>query len=677
MPPFDWWEIKEALGMANDPLGAGHAAPELLEGLWTRREGALSAGPVLVATTDSFFPLRINQDYGTTRSGNTHSVKRFAAAESTHTYSFASDHVDIRNAMSDPVALPVGSLSLGFNGGAYDSGNAYGSEGQTILDASPLVYRAAVQSVNSNYFSGSEAYTNVGAAGSADWSIIVCMLTRVGWIPETHSYISARQLVFLRRRSTLAMTTSLSGNTNRDDLCYLVWTRNSASADAPDTYNYRGVVYPWLLPDTSTSGQNQAAVDVGALPDFGVVPVFGLAGSPTLHSARLFFFPHFINPEFVRFDNYGFQQYENSGGSTSATNSSQNRIRRSSGSGSIVIYTGGNFTVPPPTWLGGTGPRYNYSPTSYDPLIVYWTDAGVGWSEGQQNYAKLSTNKSRAIRQLFSTSYGLLILTDEEAFVLRGDYSTNIAQEELPVQVGCDTAASFGACQVDDTVFTVWRGRLWAVAGGTAQPISDGLFLPGDSSQQVAGVAYDSVNQVLLMATWGTGGNSNWYCYDLLRRHWFRPKAGTTVMGAMGLIRDGSGNLLNMTGTGVNGESLQLRATRTARVRYVTDMGDPVNRKVVRHIRFKVRDSNIGAGVTWQIRWSLDNGTYTAWSTLSNKGDGNLYYNFKPQTCREFAFELRAVAAGTNNPVISDDKITELMIEMPIRIAFTRPGGVR
>lgn len=105
----------------------------------------------------------------------------------------------------------------------------------------------------------------------------------------------------------------------------------------------------------------------------------------------------------------------------------------------------------------------------------------VGWVNlsGPENFITIEPSVSKSISALLSFSGGLLVFFDNETWIVQGTQPP-FQVRPYPAVVGCDTGtmpASIGG----DVIYTIWRGRIYAIAGGRAEQVSLPAWMARDS----------------------------------------------------------------------------------------------------------------------------------------------------------------------------------------------------
>lgn len=179
----------------------------------------------------------------------------------------------------------------------------------------------------------------------------------------------------------------------------------------------------------------------------------------------------------------------------------------------------------PPNFLGelpsGGGSGTELTTLNAIPLppnTIVWTEPGIINLCTAYSYHTVVPRASSSITGLTSSPAGVLIAMENEVYLASGTFAdirtTRIAP--YPAMVGHDREARWG--QAGSTIFLVWGGRIYALEGGGATPIS----LPVDDGVPFVGVAYDGKRHHLVARK----ADGRVLRYDIPTKVWFNDMDG-------------------------------------------------------------------------------------------------------------------------------------------------------
>jgi hypothetical protein len=613
--PQKIWEITDALGMVSTPYDTGAKAPVYVEALWNRRKGAWTLAPTLDPYTVS---AAFNQA-GDLSYGRYHLQRGVALNE------ISGPPIVINSAVSFVGGTDVTKYVLLPGAvGEYGLANSV-NLGGGIQSGPVVIMRSAARSINGNYVKPADiphsSYTTFGGR-----QILVCVLTESGWWPVT-VYRPSESAASLRIISSLAVGATIPDPRPKADMGYHVFTGNYGY---PEIQYYRGFLTPSL--PFGTSQTNTYTVDIDALPNYGYVPLHIIPSSrPVFYANRYFYvpsrsdYPFMIVPEAWTYSSDGF-------------------MARNTRSPQVV------------------------------PLAVYWTDAAIDypvtWSSERVNFVILPTLESKKIQQLLPTSNGLVVLTEAEAFILRGNFGTNVSATPFPFKVGCDSNKPQFAAVVRDTIFTIWQNRVWAIQGGTAEPIGREA-LP--ASVTLTGLAYSPKNNVLYVTYVGGA-----YGFDLETGSWFVASASAALNANAGpvmtlnnepyIIAPGSSSMFSPR-VADNWQA------RNVKLIFRVPFGERASARWVSFMADEAQD------IDYRIRVRYDQGAWSSYFTATQRSgsqSGERFVNLPGGNGFEMTIELSLTTNLTSNTItVGEDAILELAIRAPIRVGYVPLGRSR
>lgn len=154
----------------------------------------------------------------------------------------------------------------------------------------------------------------------------------------------------------------------------------------------------------------------------------------------------------------------------------------------------------------------HFKPSKYDygKNVILWSDVGGAQASISSGYIPEPVPGTTA---LVSHPGGLTIFSADDAYLLSGDPSSaqTVAVERYPSPVGCDAGATPAVW--GSRIFTIWRGRLFMVSGGSVEEIGLPVWTKADPFTQVV---VDPPNNDIVAKTAG----NKIYRYDPERKAW-------------------------------------------------------------------------------------------------------------------------------------------------------------
>lgn len=196
----------------------------------------------------------------------------------------------------------------------------------------------------------------------------------------------------------------------------------------------------------------------------------------------------------------------------------------------------------------GSGYGFSVESVKLPPNTVVWTEPGYLNVIFPYNYATIVPRASSGVNALASHPSGVIALCQNEVYVLTGRFSsisdTRIAP--YPATVGLDDGARWTV--VGDTLFVIWKGRVWALTGGTVQPIS----LQVEDGVPFEAVAYDPIHSHLLARK----EDGRVYRYSLVNQSWSNDMddAVDLLQGTTGPLYVRANNIYRLAGWDEQGE---------------------------------------------------------------------------------------------------------------------------
>lgn len=96
----------------------------------------------------------------------------------------------------------------------------------------------------------------------------------------------------------------------------------------------------------------------------------------------------------------------------------------------------------------------------------------IGWANlmSDRSYIPIQPTQSTEFTGIISTPSGLLVMFENEIFLINGDPAFgNVSVELYLDMVGCDEGTE--PCKVGGVPFTIWNGKVWVLQAGQAQQI--------------------------------------------------------------------------------------------------------------------------------------------------------------------------------------------------------------
>lgn len=194
--------------------------------------------------------------------------------------------------------------------------------------------------------------------------------------------------------------------------------------------------------------------------------------------------------------------------------------------GTSSTFSGTNYT-----WTFGTDyfTRDGYVASESSAYGAYRPESTIAYSDiGFANYASspeqqlfFALQNSERITALVSTPAGLLVLANNEAFMVRSDPLLNdFATQRVSGTVGCDDGVR--PARMGGAVVTIWQGKLFAASfgmgdvdfGSSLTEISRPIYDPDDPFVQVVG---DVKRREFVALTEG----NKMYRFDIERQAWY------------------------------------------------------------------------------------------------------------------------------------------------------------
>jgi len=118
-------------------------------------------------------------------------------------------------------------------------------------------------------------------------------------------------------------------------------------------------------------------------------------------------------------------------------------------------------------------------------FVLTYTE--IGWANlmSDRSFIPLQPTQSSTFTGILSTPSGLLVMFENEIFLVTGDPAFgNVTVELYLDMVGCDVGVR--PAKVGGLPFTIWNGKLWALQAGQAQQIGAEQWLADDPFVRVA-----------------------------------------------------------------------------------------------------------------------------------------------------------------------------------------------
>lgn len=121
----------------------------------------------------------------------------------------------------------------------------------------------------------------------------------------------------------------------------------------------------------------------------------------------------------------------------------------------------------------------------FNRFVLTYTE--VGWANliSDQSFIPIQPTQSQHFTGLLGTPSGLMVMFDNEIFLVTGDAAFgNLAVDLYLDMVGCDLYST--PAMIGGLVFVVWEGKIWALQAGQASEISQGQWRPDDPFTRIA-----------------------------------------------------------------------------------------------------------------------------------------------------------------------------------------------
>lgn len=118
-------------------------------------------------------------------------------------------------------------------------------------------------------------------------------------------------------------------------------------------------------------------------------------------------------------------------------------------------------------------------------FVLCYTE--IGWANlmSDQSYIPLQPTQSRSLTGLVSTPSGLLVMFENEIFLITGDPAFgNVAVELYLDMVGCDVGAK--PVKIGGVPFVIWGGKVWTIQAGQATEVGREQWLASDPFVRLA-----------------------------------------------------------------------------------------------------------------------------------------------------------------------------------------------
>lgn len=270
------------------------------------------------------------------------------------------------------------------------------------------------------------------------------------------------------------------------------------------------------------------------------------------------------------------------------------------------------------------------------------------------NYLANLLPGSSQITGLVGTDEGLLVFGENDCVRVYGDPALagsrveNFGVEPYPVVVGHDPRGAFfdgfwmPPARLGNTVFTVWRGEVYAVGGGQARNLSEGLAV---SFRQVVAEALSEQ----IVAFGDDAATASVYRYDLKSGAWFRGQGLTAgysrlLPGPIGKpIRyhafpfSGSGSISSVGETGTPSAAIYQSPA--------LDMGDPHAVKSLHRIELPYTGD--ATGISAEMTVTPDADTLSAFSVTGVlRHESFVFHMPRGKTFRTLTFSVTFSRAG-------------------------------
>lgn len=135
-------------------------------------------------------------------------------------------------------------------------------------------------------------------------------------------------------------------------------------------------------------------------------------------------------------------------------------------------------------WASGDGISPEIANQS-NRFVLCYTETGWANLISDQNYIPIQPTQSEEFTGLLSTPSGLMVMFDNEIFLVSGDPAFGNLSVELYLDMaGCDEGAT--ACKIGGLPFVIWDGKVWVLEAGQANEISRDQWSPLDPFVRIA-----------------------------------------------------------------------------------------------------------------------------------------------------------------------------------------------
>lgn len=115
----------------------------------------------------------------------------------------------------------------------------------------------------------------------------------------------------------------------------------------------------------------------------------------------------------------------------------------------------------------------------FNRFVLTYTETGWANLISDQSFIPIQPRQSMNFTGIISSPNGLLVMFDNEIWVVNGDPAFgNLVVELYMDLIGNDLGSP--PCAVGGVVFTIWGGKIWAIQAGQAQDISTDQWLQED-----------------------------------------------------------------------------------------------------------------------------------------------------------------------------------------------------
>lgn len=115
---------------------------------------------------------------------------------------------------------------------------------------------------------------------------------------------------------------------------------------------------------------------------------------------------------------------------------------------------------------------------------IGYTDIGYANLARPGNYLPIAPGDSTQFVGMVSTPSGLLVFFDNEVHLISGDPNDgSLATELYPDVIGADPGTR--PTRLGGVAFSIWKGNIYALAGGQAQKLSQPAYMPDDKFVEV------------------------------------------------------------------------------------------------------------------------------------------------------------------------------------------------